>query len=230
MLGGCRRPIGPRWRASSRPTCGRCRPSPTRSAGISPDDMTWPPTTSARSCMSWSPRTSGVPLTAGELRERMGVSGAAITYLVERMIASGHFRRESDPVRPPQGHPAGRRRRNDRRPRLFHAAGRTQPARDGRRCPSDDLAAAHRTFTAIIDAMRAFRARARRVVTSSISSLAATVAPSVRMLSPRGARPGSSLALPGRSRVRPTATPTVGIGPSCAAPMPRSATRPAQYG
>jgi hypothetical protein len=27
---------------------------------------------------------SGVPLTAGDLRQRMGVSGAAITYLVER--------------------------------------------------------------------------------------------------------------------------------------------------
>src|SRR5215207_11674874 len=42
--------------------------------------------------------TSGSPLTAGDLRQRMGVSGAAITYLVERMIASGHLRRESDPA------------------------------------------------------------------------------------------------------------------------------------
>ena len=42
--------------------------------------------------------TSGAPLTAGELRPRMGMSGAAITYLVERMIASGHVRRESDPA------------------------------------------------------------------------------------------------------------------------------------
>ena len=42
--------------------------------------------------------TAGSPLTAGELRQRMGMSGAAITYLVERMIASGHFRRESDPA------------------------------------------------------------------------------------------------------------------------------------
>src|SRR5690349_11227415 len=41
---------------------------------------------------------SGVPLTAGDLRHQMGVSGAAITYLVERMIASGHVRRESDPA------------------------------------------------------------------------------------------------------------------------------------
>lgn len=41
--------------------------------------------------------TEGRPLTAGELRKRMGMSGAAITYLVERMIVSGHFLRESDP-------------------------------------------------------------------------------------------------------------------------------------
>src|SRR6478735_12529322 len=40
---------------------------------------------------------SGAPLTAGELRKRMGMSGAAITYLVERMIASGHLLRDSDP-------------------------------------------------------------------------------------------------------------------------------------
>ena len=42
--------------------------------------------------------TAGTPLTAGELRKRMGMSGAAITYLVERMIASDHLRRESDPT------------------------------------------------------------------------------------------------------------------------------------
>ena len=42
--------------------------------------------------------TAGSPLTAGELRRRMGMSGAAITYLVERMIDSGHIRRDSDPA------------------------------------------------------------------------------------------------------------------------------------
>src|SRR3569623_1712296 len=42
--------------------------------------------------------SAGTPLTAGELRKRMGMSGAAITYLVERMIASGHLLRESDPA------------------------------------------------------------------------------------------------------------------------------------
>jgi DNA-binding MarR family transcriptional regulator len=102
--------------------------------------------------------TAGAPLTAGELRSRMGVSGAAITYLVERMIASGHFLRESDP--------------SDRRKVILRVAddGRTV-ARDfftplaehNKRAmaelPDADLAAAHRTVTAVIAAMRAFRAQ-----------------------------------------------------------------------
>jgi DNA-binding MarR family transcriptional regulator len=102
--------------------------------------------------------TAGTPLTAGELRSRMGMSGAAITYLVERMIASGHFLRESDP--------------SDRRKVILRVAddGRTV-ARDfftplaehNKRAmvklPDADLAAAHRTFTAVIAAMRAFRAQ-----------------------------------------------------------------------
>ena len=100
--------------------------------------------------------TSGVPLTAGDLRRRMGVSGAAITYLVERMIASGHVRREADPA--------------DRRKVLLRVAdhgmdvarGFFSPLADHTRralaeISDDDLAAAHRTFTAVIDAMRAFR-------------------------------------------------------------------------
>src|SRR6201992_1910390 len=41
--------------------------------------------------------TSGRPITSGELRRRMGLSGAAITYLVDRMMASGHIIRQSDP-------------------------------------------------------------------------------------------------------------------------------------
>lgn len=36
---------------------------------------------------------AGAPLTAGQLRKLMGTSAAAITYLVERMIESGHLRR-----------------------------------------------------------------------------------------------------------------------------------------
>jgi DNA-binding MarR family transcriptional regulator len=100
---------------------------------------------------------AGAPLTAGDLRRRMGVSGAAITYLVERMIASGHVRRESDPA--------------DRRKVLLRVADHgmdvargffTPLAEHTRRAladiPDEDLAAAHRTFAAVIDAMRAFRA------------------------------------------------------------------------
>ena len=97
------------------------------------------------------------------------MSGAAITYLVERMIASGHFLRESDPDRPQEGHPAGRRRRTDRRAQLLHTAGRTQSARDGgvtrpgprRRAPN--LLRGHRRDACLPDS-------ARRVVTSSTSS------------------------------------------------------------
>jgi DNA-binding MarR family transcriptional regulator len=101
---------------------------------------------------------SGTPLTAGELRARMGTSGAAVTYLVERMIASGHFRRESDP--------------SDRRKVILRVAEDgmtvargffTPLAQHNRRAmaglPDEDLAAAHRTFTAVIDAMRAFRSQ-----------------------------------------------------------------------
>jgi DNA-binding MarR family transcriptional regulator len=40
--------------------------------------------------------TEGTPLTAGELGTMLGLSSAAMTYLGERMTASGHIRRESD--------------------------------------------------------------------------------------------------------------------------------------
>ena len=101
--------------------------------------------------------TAGSPLTSGQLRKRMGMSGAAITYLVERMISSGHIRRDSDPA--------------DRRkvilryadhgltvagafftPLATHTHDAMAPLSD------DDLFAAHRTFAALINAMRAFRA------------------------------------------------------------------------
>ncbi len=42
--------------------------------------------------------TAGKPLTMAQLRQRMDVSPAAITYLVDRMIDAGHVRRESDPA------------------------------------------------------------------------------------------------------------------------------------
>src|SRR5918994_2491564 len=100
--------------------------------------------------------SAGTPLTAGELRKRMGMSGAAITYLVERMIASGHLRRESDPT--------------DRRKVILRVADHGMDVARGFFTPlaeqtrlalaelSDaDLRAAHRTFTALIGAMDAFR-------------------------------------------------------------------------
>ncbi|AQT78476.1 MarR family transcriptional regulator [Mycolicibacterium litorale] len=100
---------------------------------------------------------SGFPLTAGELRVRMGLSGAAITYLVERMIVSGHLRRESDPA--------------DRRKVILRYAdhgievGRefftplaTHTHRSMADLPDSDLAAAHRVFAAVLQAMADFRA------------------------------------------------------------------------
>lgn len=102
--------------------------------------------------------SAGAPLTAGELSKRMGTSGAAITYLVERMIASGHVLRDSDP--------------DDRRKVLLRVAdhgmavGReffsplaehTHDALAG--LPDSDLAAAHRVFTALTEAMGIFGSR-----------------------------------------------------------------------
>ena len=109
--------------------------------------------------------TAGSPLTAGELRQRMGMSGAAITYLVERMIGSDHVRRESDPA--------------DRRKVILHIAdhgmdvarGFFTPLAEHTRqalagIPDDDLAAAHRTFEALVNAMRAFRGQLAQTPTS----------------------------------------------------------------
>ncbi|KAA0111407.1 MarR family winged helix-turn-helix transcriptional regulator [Mycolicibacterium sp. P1-5] len=103
---------------------------------------------------------AGTPLTAGELRTRMGLSGAAITYLVERMIESGHLQRDSDPA--------------DRRKVILRYAdhgievGRaffTPLAAHTHRALAEltdrDLAAAHRVFTAVLEAMTAFRADLR---------------------------------------------------------------------
>jgi DNA-binding MarR family transcriptional regulator len=100
---------------------------------------------------------SGTPLTAGELRTRMGLSGGAITYLVERMIESGHLRRDSDPA--------------DRRKvilryadhgievgRAFFTPLATHTHRVLAELPDEDLAAAHRVFAAVLTAMTAFRA------------------------------------------------------------------------
>jgi DNA-binding MarR family transcriptional regulator len=86
----------------------------------------------------------------------MGLSGAAITYLVDRMIDSGHLRRETHP--------------SDRRKVMLRYA---EPGFDTARAffvplgmhskaaladlSDDDLAAGHRVFTALITAMRRYQ-------------------------------------------------------------------------
>jgi DNA-binding MarR family transcriptional regulator len=104
--------------------------------------------------------SAGTPLTSGELRHKMGLSAAAITYLVERMIKSGHIRRDSDPA-------------DRRKVILRHAdhdldiadafftplAAHTHAAMVD--LPDTDLTAGHRVLTALIDAMRQFQEELR---------------------------------------------------------------------
>ncbi len=99
---------------------------------------------------------AGAPLTAGELRKLMGTSGAAITYLVERMITSGHLRREA--------HGQDRRKvllRYDDRglavAREFFAPLQQLNSRALAGLPDEDLQAAHRVLTALVTAMREFQ-------------------------------------------------------------------------
>lgn len=98
---------------------------------------------------------SGTPLSAGDLRDLMGMSGAAITYLVERMIESGHLRRESDP--------ADRRKVILRYAEHGVAVGRQffTPLEDQTHqaladLPDEDLRAAHRVLDGVLTAMRVF--------------------------------------------------------------------------
>ncbi|OBK15728.1 MarR family winged helix-turn-helix transcriptional regulator [Mycobacterium asiaticum] len=100
--------------------------------------------------------TARRPMTSGDLSHRMGLSGAAITYLVDRLIQSGHIRRES--------HPDDRRKVVLRyaEPGLATARSFFTPlgrhTRDALDDLSDaDLAAGHRVFTALIEAMREFQ-------------------------------------------------------------------------
>jgi DNA-binding MarR family transcriptional regulator len=100
--------------------------------------------------------TAGAPLTSGELRQKMGLSAAAITYLVERMINSGHIRRDT--------HAEDRRKvilrysdpGLDTARSFFTPLGmHTRAALDD--LPDADLAAAHRVFTALVSAMHHFQ-------------------------------------------------------------------------
>lgn len=99
--------------------------------------------------------TAGTPLTSGDLCERLGVSGAAVTYLVARMVAAGHIRRERDSA--------------DRRKVLLrYEPGGMELARSFfaplgahmRTAMADltnaDLESAHRVFGVLIDTMRVF--------------------------------------------------------------------------
>jgi DNA-binding MarR family transcriptional regulator len=100
--------------------------------------------------------TAGEPVTSGELRQRMGLSGAAITYLVDRMMASGHITRQSDP--------ADRRkvilRYSDSglaTARAFFAPLGTHSRHAMAELPDADLEAASRVFDALIAAMRRYQ-------------------------------------------------------------------------
>jgi DNA-binding MarR family transcriptional regulator len=102
--------------------------------------------------------TAGEPLTLAKLRQRMDVSPAAITYLVDRMIDAGHIRREPDP--------------EDRRKSLLRyekpgmALARSFFTPLGAQVraaladlPDRDLIAAHKVFAAMIDAMSEFESQ-----------------------------------------------------------------------
>lgn len=99
---------------------------------------------------------AGRPMTSGDLSQRMGLSGSAITYLVDRLIDAGHIRRDS--------HPDDRRKVILRYGESGLATARsffgplathTRAALAG--LPDVDLVAAHRVLAALIDAMRHFQ-------------------------------------------------------------------------
>jgi len=104
--------------------------------------------------------TAGKSLTAGDLRRRMGLSGAAITYLIERMTDAGQLRRVPDPT--------------DRRKVILHCTDRGSTltrslllalsdviGRALEVSSDSDLEAAHRTFSALKNGMGTFLADSR---------------------------------------------------------------------
>jgi DNA-binding MarR family transcriptional regulator len=98
----------------------------------------------------------GRPMTSSDLSQRMGLSGSAITYLVDRLIDAGHIRRDN--------HPGDRRKvvlRNDESG-LATARSFFSPLNAHTRValadlPDADLSAAHRVFAAMIYALRCFQ-------------------------------------------------------------------------
>jgi len=128
--------------------------------------------------------TAGAPLTLAQLRQRMDVSPAAITYLVDRMIEAGHIRREPDP--------------EDRRKWLLryqesgmsmaHAffrplGGHLSAAMAD--LSDEDLDAAHRVFMAMIAAMTTFEDELANQPTESSTTLGRTGAAPRRQKTPR---------------------------------------------
>lgn len=100
--------------------------------------------------------TGGRPMTSGDLSQRMGMSGAAITYLVDRLIESGHIRRDSDSEDRRKvilriADPGLATARSFFTPLGEHAHAEMTELTDA------DLVAAHRVFTALIAAMRQFQ-------------------------------------------------------------------------
>jgi DNA-binding MarR family transcriptional regulator len=100
--------------------------------------------------------TAGKPLTLAQLGQRMDVSPAAITYLVDRMIDAGHIRREPDP----EDRRKWLLRYEESGMTLAHAFFKplgihlTKAMAD---LSDKDLLAAHRVFTAMIAAMSTFK-------------------------------------------------------------------------
>jgi DNA-binding MarR family transcriptional regulator len=117
--------------------------------------------------------TAGTPLTMAQLRQRMDVSPAAITYLVDRMIESGHLRREADP--------ADRRKALLRYEnhgmelaRAFFAPLGVHLRSALAELPDTDLIAAHRVLTAMAAAMSAFESELVAELPKSASTPAET--------------------------------------------------------
>jgi DNA-binding MarR family transcriptional regulator len=113
--------------------------------------------------------TAGEPLNSSQLRERMGISNAAITYLVDRVMSAGHIRREADPT--------------DRRKSLLRlenqamGLGREFFGPLGAHLHSavaglsdDDLLAAHQVLTAMTGAMSTFEEELRTKSAQSANS------------------------------------------------------------
>lgn len=102
----------------------------------------------------------GAPLTQRELSERVDVSGAAITYLVDRMVKSGHLRREP--------HASDRRKTVLRYAdhgsvvaRAFFTPLSEHTEAALRDFTVADLTTAHEVMTAVIEAMKRFRSGLR---------------------------------------------------------------------